>query len=216
MADATAVRPAQAYTMVLVSDSLFTRRDFERSVRGARDLVLAGTCPWREVAERSTHWRPDIVVLDAAAAPLPQLPEVLARWRSANRAALIALLIGRDPAPIHTTGADAVLAAGAGAEAVVRAVQALASGVIVTTGVAPRRAGPRGDPEARQRLSTLTEREREILLLLVDGLSNREVGSRLYISPDTVKEHVSRILAKLEVASRIEAAVAAVRAEFEH
>lgn len=216
MTEATAVRLPQPRTMVLVSDSPFTRRDFERSVRGTRDLVLAGSCPWREVAQRSMRWRPDIVVLDASVPPLPELPEVLARWRSANRAALIALLIGRDPAPVHTTGADAVLAAAAGAEAVVRAVEALASGVIVTTGVAPRRPGPRDDPEARQRLSTLTEREREILLLLVDGLSNREVGSRLFISPDTVKEHVSRILAKLEVASRIEAAVAAVRAELGH
>jgi DNA-binding NarL/FixJ family response regulator len=57
----------------------------------------------------------------------------------------------------------------------------------------------------------LTDREREILALLAEGKENAEIGHQLYLSPKTVKNHVSRILAKLQVDNRIQAAVYAVR-----
>jgi two-component system, NarL family, response regulator LiaR len=57
----------------------------------------------------------------------------------------------------------------------------------------------------------MTEREREILKLLVEGLSNGEIAARLFISPSTVKFHVSNVLSKLGVASRTEAVALAVK-----
>jgi NarL family two-component system response regulator LiaR len=57
----------------------------------------------------------------------------------------------------------------------------------------------------------LTERELEVLALLVTGLNNSEIAEKLVVSPSTVKSHVSNILAKFGVASRTEVAVAAVR-----
>jgi DNA-binding CsgD family transcriptional regulator len=65
----------------------------------------------------------------------------------------------------------------------------------------------RGD----RRRSGLTSREREVLDLVRVGLTNEEIAKRLGISPDTAKYHVSQILAKLGVASREQAAMAAVR-----
>lgn len=56
----------------------------------------------------------------------------------------------------------------------------------------------------------LTEREREVLALVAEGLTNREIAQRLEISPSTVKEHVSNILDKLDVANRTEAAKLAI------
>jgi NarL family two-component system response regulator LiaR len=57
----------------------------------------------------------------------------------------------------------------------------------------------------------LTEREREVLVLLVAGLNNTEIAEKLVVSPSTIKSHVSNILAKLDVTSRTEAAALAVR-----
>jgi DNA-binding NarL/FixJ family response regulator len=57
----------------------------------------------------------------------------------------------------------------------------------------------------------LTPREHEVLLLLAEGHTNREIGERLYMSEKTASVHVSRILAKLEVGGRVEAAAVAHR-----
>lgn len=58
-----------------------------------------------------------------------------------------------------------------------------------------------------ERLASLTEREREILNLITDGLTNREIGERLFLSEKTVKNYVSGLLAKLGLQRRTQAAV---------
>jgi DNA-binding CsgD family transcriptional regulator len=57
----------------------------------------------------------------------------------------------------------------------------------------------------------LTAREREVLRLVAEGMSNGQIAQRLYISPKTASVHVSRIIAKLEVSNRVEAAAVAHR-----
>jgi DNA-binding CsgD family transcriptional regulator len=68
-----------------------------------------------------------------------------------------------------------------------------------------------GSADRRPRLGALTEREAEVLQLVALGLSNDQIASRLFISPRTASVHVSRILAKLGVSSRSEAAAVAFR-----
>ena len=68
---------------------------------------------------------------------------------------------------------------------------------------APRRA------EAQRRIAELTEREREVLQLLGSGQSNAELARRLYVSEATVKTYVSRLLTKLDLANRTQAAILA-------
>jgi len=65
--------------------------------------------------------------------------------------------------------------------------------------------------EASERLATLSEREREVLALLTQGLRNEAIAQRLGISPQTVQTHVRNILGKLEVHSKLEAVAFAVR-----
>jgi DNA-binding NarL/FixJ family response regulator len=60
----------------------------------------------------------------------------------------------------------------------------------------------------------LTPRERQVLALVADGATNREIGAQLYMAEKTASVHVSRILAKLEVRSRTEAAAVAHRLGF--
>jgi DNA-binding NarL/FixJ family response regulator len=66
------------------------------------------------------------------------------------------------------------------------------------------------EPSPAHRLG-LTPREHEVLLLVAEGRTNREIGSELYMSEKTASVHVSRILAKLGVSSRVEAAAVAHR-----
>jgi DNA-binding NarL/FixJ family response regulator len=75
------------------------------------------------------------------------------------------------------------------------------------------RAEPAGAPEVAPELAGLSPREREILALIGEGLTNREIGKRLYLSEKTVKNHISRLLAKLGVERRIQAAVIATQAQ---
>ncbi|MGW3957348.1 response regulator [Streptomyces sp. NPDC004752] len=71
------------------------------------------------------------------------------------------------------------------------------------------RSDPAEDAAVPSELASLSPRERDILALIGDGLTNREIGKRLYLSEKTVKNHISRLLAKLGVQRRVQAAVLA-------
>jgi DNA-binding NarL/FixJ family response regulator len=83
----------------------------------------------------------------------------------------------------------------------------------VVVEVKPPRHRPRSEEQkAASVLSvTLTEREREVLSLLVEGASSAEMAERLFLSPHTVRTHVQNLMTKLQVHSRVEAASFAVR-----
>jgi len=78
------------------------------------------------------------------------------------------------------------------------------------------RADPAETPAMAPELASLSPRERDILALIGDGLTNREIGKKLYLSEKTVKNHISRLLAKLGVQRRVQAAVLASHLEQPH
>ena len=97
-------------------------------------------------------------------------------------------------------------------------IRALAAGGVVLSPRASRvllddRAGVGASlDEGARRVATLTDQEQQVLRLVAEGLSNAEIGDQLTVGAGTVKDRVSAILAKLGVASRVQAALAAQRA----
>lgn len=90
----------------------------------------------------------------------------------------------------------------------VRAVERVAAGDVH---IDPVLAGGLVGAHATDGLTALTQREREVLRLLADGLSNDEIGKRLLISPDTVRTHLRKAMAKLEADTRTQAVAIALR-----
>ena len=91
---------------------------------------------------------------------------------------------------------------------VVRAVELVASG---RTYVDPVLAGVLSSSAATERMTNLTQRERDVLRLLADGMSNEEIGRNLFISPETVRTHVRKAMAKLDADTRTQAVATALR-----
>jgi DNA-binding NarL/FixJ family response regulator len=91
---------------------------------------------------------------------------------------------------------------------VVRAVELVASG---RTYVDPVLAGVLSSSAATDRMTNLTQRERDVLRLLADGMSNEEIGKNLFISPETVRTHVRKAMAKLDADTRTQAVATALR-----
>lgn len=89
-----------------------------------------------------------------------------------------------------------------------RAVEIVANGGAY---VDPVLAGSLATPEIADRLPDLTRREREVLRLLADGLTNEEIGKRLFISPETVRTHVRKAMNKLDADTRTQAVAKALR-----
>jgi DNA-binding NarL/FixJ family response regulator len=90
----------------------------------------------------------------------------------------------------------------------VRAIEIVAAG---GTYVDPVLAGYLASPRAAAKLPNLTQRERDVLRLLSEGLSNEEIGKRLFISPETVRTHVRKAMDKLDADTRTQAVATALR-----
>jgi DNA-binding NarL/FixJ family response regulator len=96
-------------------------------------------------------------------------------------------------------------------DALVRAIRSVHDGHTLLSQEAAALLSTRQSGQAGRGIGSLTSREREVLGLLADGRSNREIARSLGVSEKTVKTHVSSVLAKLGVADRTQAAVLAVR-----
>jgi DNA-binding NarL/FixJ family response regulator len=151
----------------------------------------------------------DVAVLDVR---MPRLDGIEAtRQVVATGAKVLVLTMYEDDATVLSAvraGASGYLVKGADAEQVVSAVTAVADGhAVFGPSLAGRVLQAFGGAQAVRPtdLPELSARETEVLELLAEGLTNNEIGARLFISPITVRNHVSRILAKLQVRDRREA-----------
>ncbi len=178
------------------------------------DISLVGQASEGTEAVRLTsELDPDVLLLDLKLPGLDGIG-VLSQLRTMGARTRVLVLTSAagpsGPALALQAGAAGFLYKDVDPDALVRAIRAVYDG---NTVLAPEAAGlvaarPGGDARG---IAALTAREREVLALLADGRSNREIARSLRVTEKTVKTHVSSVLAKLGVADRTQAALLAVR-----
>ncbi|MER7667528.1 response regulator transcription factor [Kitasatospora sp. NPDC096128] len=205
---------------------VFLLDDHEVVRRGVHDLldaepgftVVGEASTVAQALTRVPALRPDVAVLDMR---LPDGDGVTVcrelRSRMPELACLILTSFDDEEALLDSIMAGAagyVLKQISGTD-LVSAVRTVASGQsMLDSGAATRlMARLRGEATTQQASDApqLTEREREILALVGEGLTNRQIGQRLYLAEKTVKNHISRLLAKLGVERRVQAAIIATQ-----
>jgi DNA-binding NarL/FixJ family response regulator len=208
----------EATLRVIIADDHTAFRDGLRALLRTVDglTVVAQASSGEETVTRARDLQPDVILMDLN---MPGLDGIEATRRivaASPHIAVLVLTMYEDDDSIFAAlraGARGYLLKGADRAEIVRAVRSVASGeAIFGPAIARRLVGyfsmPRPDA-AGQAFPELTEREREILELIARGLSNTAISERLVLSPKTVRNHVSNIFSKLQVAGRAEAIVRA-------
>ena len=207
---------AGAVIRVLLVDDHAVVREGLRAFLELQDgiEVVGDAADGREGVAAAERLRPDVVLMDLVMPELDGLSALRALRKRAPEARTIVLtsFLGDDKLlPALRAGAAGYVLKNAPPSEVVRAVRAAHAGEAVLDPVV---AGRLLEALSRDEepLDRLTPREREVLVLLGRGLSNKRIAQDLRLSEKTVKTHVGHVLAKLGVADRTQAAVVAVRA----
>ena len=172
-----------------------------------------------EAVEKAAQTHPDVVLMDLRMPGMNGIEATrLIRQRFSEIKVLVLTTYGTDEWLLQAirSGASGYLLKGTPREALIEAVKGTALG---RTHVDPEVAGKLFEQVAQSNvpaedsmiLDSLSERELDVLRLLARGLSNTDIAGRLYLSEGTVRNYVSAILSKLEVADRTQAAVLALR-----
>lgn len=197
---------------VLVDDHPMFREGLRFVLEQADDVVVvAEAANGEEAITAVAEHAPDVVLMDLN---LPGVDGLAATREIAGSAQVLVLTMYDDDANLLAAlraGAGGYVLKGAGPEEVTSAVRAVARGQAVfgatmaarVLAMLPGSALAEARPEPR--FPQLSAREREVLSHLADGLSNQQIADLLVISPITVRNHVSSILAKLQVSDRRQA-----------
>ncbi|GAA3859758.1 response regulator transcription factor [Saccharothrix violaceirubra] len=204
--------------VLLVDDQELMRMGF-RMVLGAQDDidVVGEAGDGLDAVHLADSLRPDVVLMDVR---MPVLDGVEATKRiteAGTARVLVMTTFDMDEYALSAlrNGASGFLLKDTPPGDLVSALRAVASGDAVVSPSVTKRLLSRflGDHGGELRdasvLDVLTEREREVLVLIAKGLSNTEIARKLFLSEATVKTHVGRILAKLELRDRVQAVVLA-------
>lgn len=213
-------RSGSAIRLLLVDGHAVVRAGLRLLLESHAGLTIvgeAGTCA--EAVEVAVRARPGIILLEldlGGECALAILPELL----SACDGVRVLVLTGLRDADLHQrslrAGAMGVLLKDSAADVVIKAIQRVHAGEawidrmtmgrVLTDFSRPVRA----DGDAAK-ISSLTDRERQVIALIGEGLKNRQIADRLFISETTVRHHLTAIFGKLEVSDRLELLIRAYR-----
>lgn len=201
-------------TLLLVDDHPLLRKGLIQLVELDDSLtVVAEADNGREALQLALEHDPDLILLDLNMQGMDGL-ETLKAMREAQISARIIILTvsdnNEDVVCAITYGADGYLLKDMEPEDILQKIKQAAVGkMVISEKVTHILAGAirKGDSQRSNMLARLTSRERDILKQIAKGLSNKLIARELNISDGTVKVHVKHILKKLELRSRVEAAV---------
>jgi len=202
---------------LIVDDHPLARRGLSTILReGLRSVEIVEADSSAAALVSAHEHRPELVLMDMHMPESLTGPELCAQLRAILPLAPIIVVTAFDRSgqirDCLRAGANACLLKDTSEVDLVGSVRAVMEGsTVIDQRIAQELAAEfaRGGNDGSYRL---TSREREVLALLADGLSNRQIASRLVISETTTKGHVSALLAKLDVSSRLEAVAKASKA----
>jgi two-component system, NarL family, response regulator LiaR len=208
------ISTSQPIRILVADDHAMVRRGLATFLKVYDDLALVGEAEnGEEAVRRCAEQQPDVVLMDMVMPGMDGVQATRAIRSQFPAVQVIALTSFKEGDLIKKAmeaGAIGYLLKDVSADELVQAIRAAHAGratlsadvaqVIVQTASQPPAPG-----------LDLTERERTVLSLLVEGLNNTQIAARLSVSPSTIKTHVSNILSKFGVSSRTEAVTLALR-----
>ncbi len=209
--------PTEPIRVFLLDDHEVVRRGLRDLLEADGDVTIVGESgSAQEATARIPALRPDVAVLDARL-PDGSGVDVCRDVRSVDPSirALILTSYDDDEALFAAilAGAAGYLLKQVGGQDLVDAVRRVAAGQSLIDPALTARVLERlrHGPAEHEELASLTEQERKVLMLIAEGLTNRQIGERLSLAEKTVKNYVSSLLAKLGLERRTQAAVLAAK-----
>lgn len=207
--------------VLLVDDEALVRSGFRLLLDLEDDIAVVGEATnGREAVALARAQRPDVVLMDIRMAELDGIEATrqIASTRGLEDVRILILTTYDTDAYVFeglAAGASGFMLKDAGPSDLLHAIRVIAAGEALLAPRVTRRliaqvtSRQQIAKAADERLAVLTEREREVLALVGQGLNNAEIGARLYLSPATARTHVSRAMSKLGARDRAQLVVIA-------
>ena len=203
--------------ILVVDDHLLFRDGLRALIDSAPDCELVGEATsGEEAVSLSADLQPDVILMDLKMPDMDGIQATRQIVHTSPHVGVLVLTMLEDDNSVFTAmraGARGYLLKGASHEEVLRAIRAVAGGqAIFSPAIAIRMMdffNSMRPVEVPDVFPELTDREREVLGLIAQGYNNSEIAKELVISPKTVRNHITNILSKLQVADRAEAIIKA-------
>lgn len=206
-------------TVLIADDHALIREGIKQILELEGDICVIGQAnDGEEAFELAEKLNPDIILLDINMPNINGI-EALRRFKDMGiKSKVIILTIHEDKEYILKTlklGANGYMLKDSSANSLIEGIRRVAKGErYIQSSVADLVSASRDDDsvdKSIEQINSLTNREYEVLILIAEGLNNKDIAERLYISEKTVKNHVSNIFKKLDLNDRVQAAIFAYK-----